>query len=261
MIEPVQKGISGLTGFFSRLLDATGLVDHIFCSRLGGFSRGVFSSLNLSLKDGDDTVSVSKNRAKVCNAFGIAGDALITLEQVHGGAVVTIDGFAKPVDGLKGDGIITDRSDLAIGILTADCLPLLILEPETRVIAAIHAGWRGLVAGVIEEGLDTMEERYSIKRERVMVAIGPSIKGCCYTVGEDVAGILKDRFAETQYIRMDGDGIHVELASLAVATLERAGIREENIEVVGPCTSCDKRLVSYRRDGRTGRQISLIRLR
>ena len=261
MVEPVQKGISGLTGFSSRLLDSTGLVDHLFCSRLGGFSRGVFSSLNLSLRDGDDPAAVSKNRAKVCNAFGIAEDALITLKQVHGREVVTIDGSTKPVDGLKGDGIITDRSDLAIGILTADCLPLLVLEPEARVVAAIHAGWRGLVAGVIEEGIDTMEERFSIKRERVMVAIGPSIKGCCYTVGQDVAGILKDRFAKTPHVRMEGDGIHVELASLAVVALKGAGIREGNIEVVGPCTSCDKRLFSYRRDGRTGRQISLIRLR
>lgn len=248
------KRIGRIEGFSSSLLEATGLVVHFFCSRKGGVSKGDFASLNLSFHVGDDEGDVTKNRTMVEEAFGLR--RLVTLNQIHGSKIIVVDDV---VDEKEGDGLITSLKGVALGILTADCLPILILAPDKKVIAALHGGWRGLMKGVIGKGIRRMKEQYGIRRERLLTAIGPHIKGCCYRVDSDVLELLKERYDLSKaYNREKGT---LDLLSLALTDLEREGVKRENIEVVGECTSCNKEyLFSYRRDGRTGRLLSFIQL-
>lgn len=254
------KTVGNVKGFSSNLLDSTRLVTHFFCSRLGGVSKGVFASLNLSSEEGDEEGDVLENKGIVAKAFGFSVKDLFTLRQVHGDKVLVIDSNVEYGSTLVGDGIVTHRRGIAIGVLTADCLPILLLEPVKRIIGVLHGGWRGLVKGIIEEGIRVMEERYRISRDALLVAIGPFIKRCCYTVGKDVADMLRREDLSRCLITKGGE-IRFDLGRLAMGKLEDSGVRKENIEFVGPCTSCDEgHLFSYRRDGRTGRQLSFIRL-
>lgn len=254
------KNTGKIKGFYSSLLSSTGLVDHHFCSRLGGVSKGVFSSLNLSAQEGDEGRNVLHNRKIISEVFGFPAESLVTLKQVHGNKVLIMDGNVKYDNPLVGDGIVTHDRDFAIGVLTADCLPILILEPTRKVIGALHGGWRGLVKEIVEEGISVMEERYAISRDALLVAIGPFIKKCCYTVGKDIMDVLDMKYL-SECLIVEKEKMYLDLETLVVNKLENSGVMKENIEFVGPCTSCDEEhLFSYRRDGKTGRQLSFIKL-
>jgi len=200
----------------------------LFTTRRGGVSEGPYASLNLGLWTDDDPAHVRRNREL---AQGQAGAARLAQgRQVHGTRVV-VDGQGIE----EADGQVTTAGGVAAMVLVADCLPVALAGPEA--VGVVHAGWRGLAAGVLEAGVEATGA--------VAAAIGPGIGPCCYEVGDDVRAVF------------GAQGPTLDLKAVARALLEAAGVQE--IHDCGLCTACDpERFFSHRRDrGITGRQAGL----
>jgi len=198
-------------------------------------------------------------------------EMFITINQVHGDDIYIVDKSIEDVTQLiktarqtEGDAIITNQKNLGIGVVTADCVPVLIYDPVQSVIAAVHAGWKGTIKGILSKVICQMADRFRCNVENIMVAIGPSIGACCYFVGEIVTEPLRSTNPDWgSYLKPDGDGkSKLDLAALNIRQLEDIGVLTRNIYNLGLCTSCNKELFfSYRRDGvGTGRMMSGIML-
>jgi len=247
-------------------LEATGQLIHAFSTRLGGVSRPPFHSLNLSLDTGDKAVHVRKNRKILADAFGLAPSVLLTVNQVHEDEIRIIDS-PSPEDhsGAFCDAMITDRRGIAIGVLTADCVPILLLAPETCTIAAIHVGWKGTALNLCGKTIRVLAERFGADPENLMAAVGPSIGPCCYEVDEPLRSIFSqnndfwDRWAQPSASGRWG----LDLQRASIDHMTASGVRNENIVWFDVCTRCQEALFfSYRRDGGiTGRQMAFIMLK
>ncbi|HEV2199352.1 MAG TPA: peptidoglycan editing factor PgeF [Bryobacteraceae bacterium] len=172
----------------------------------------------------------------------LSQQGMATLRQIHSARVLVAD---RPGLAGEGDALVTKRAGVALSVRTADCYPILLVDVEARVVAAVHAGWRGTSAGVVVEAL----RRMNSAPERVWVAIGPGIGACCYEVGAEVAQLFGDPHAK-----------RVDLAEANRRQLRAAGVPDRNIDLLRHCTRCDaERFHSYRRDqDRAGRLISWI---
>lgn len=233
-------------------------VAHAFLGRAGGVSEGIFASLNVGLGSADDPAAVRENRRRALNALRGA-DALVTVRQVHGSRAVEAMCPLRDDERPEADAIVTTVSGLALGILTADCAPVLLADRTARVIGAAHAGWKGAVAGVIESVVSTMEE-YGADRARIAAAIGPTIAEPSYEIGPDVAAQVP-----AAYLRPQPDGrFRFDLTGFVAARLAEAGVT--TVEPLALDTYADEeRWFSYRRathrgEPDYGRQLSLIAL-
>jgi YfiH family protein len=176
----------------------------------------------------------------------------VTLRQIHSTKVILAQECGPATEG---DALITDNPGVFVAVKTADCLPILIADPEKRVVAAVHAGWRGTVAGVAAETVAEMAGRFGCRPENLRAAFGPSIRGCCYEVGPEVAAQFALLFPE----REDLEGrAHVDLAEANRRILGAAGLKLEHLDVEAPCTRCyPAEFHSWRRDGEAaGRMFS-----
>ena len=170
------------TPFESETLAALPGVRHGFFTRRGGVSQGVYASLNCGLGSGDDGRAVAENRGRAMAAFGLPGEALATAYQVHSAEARAIAAPFAPDARPKIDGMATRARGLALGVLAADCAPVLFADPHARVIGAAHAGWRGALGGIVEATVAAMET-LGAKRRSISAAIGPSIAQSSYEVG------------------------------------------------------------------------------
>jgi polyphenol oxidase len=232
----------------------------VFTTRAGGVSEGAFAGLNLGGKTADRPEHVRANRRLVCAALGLDGDRVTMGHQVHGADVRPVPAPTRPgrfTGGLRGwpagDGLETTTHGMALVVLGADCLPALLWRVDRPAVAAVHAGWRGLVGGVLEAAVARLGDP-----ARVAAAIGPGVGPCCYPV--DAA--LRERFAAAfgdHSVRPPA----VDLARAARSALVRAGVPHASVAAVEACTSCEEeRFFSYRRDGPvTGRQAGIIWIR
>jgi YfiH family protein len=221
-----------------------------FSGRRGGVSDGPFSSLNLGALTADGPANVAENRRRLIDAVGGDGDTATMAWQVHGADVreVTVQPssgiFLRPGEARfpKSDGLVTSVAGRTMTLLTADCLPIAIARSDGGRLALLHAGWRGLEAGIAEAGVAAVGGE-------VAAAVGPGAGPCCYEVGEDVASLLRGRFGDD--VVRDG---HADLWLCAERALLRAGAA--SVAVAGECTICTpERYFSHRRDnGVTGRQ-------
>jgi len=176
----------------------------------------------------------------------VTQDQMASLKQIH--SAIVLDASLPRCVG-EGDALVTAQSSLAVSVRTADCYPILLADSRTRIVAAVHAGWRGTTAGIVRTAIAAMAAMGSVT-EDIHAAIGPGIGVCCYEVGEDVACLFG----------LDGRG-NIDLAAANRALLMETGVPEANIDVLGGCTRCDAgRFHSFRRDQqRAGRMISYIR--
>jgi YfiH family protein len=223
-------------------------IRHGFFTRQGGVSDGVYASLNGGLGSHDAAANVVENRARMAAALAVAPHCLLTALQIHSRDVVTVDtpwpSDARP----RADAIVTRTPDLAIGVSTADCGPILLADPKARVIGAAHAGWRGALAGIAEATIAAME-KLGAERARIHAALGPMIRQDNYEVGPDlIARFAAEDQASNQFFRpasRDGHALF-DLAGFIGSRLRRAGIGE--IEDLGFCTYADAaRFFSFRR--------------
>lgn len=237
---------------------------HGFFTRRGGASSGIYAGLNCGPGSKDQREAVTMNRARVAAALGVPPARLLSLHQFHSTEVVVAgpEGWAERP---RADALVTDRPGVALGILTADCAPVLFHDPEAGVVAAAHAGWRGALDGVLEATLAAME-RLGASSARVRAAVGPTISQRAYEVGPE----FLDRFLveEAGYDRFfapgRGDRLLFDLPGFVVARLRAAGVAEAGW--IGACTHSDPgRFFSYRRSTQAGepdygRLISAVRL-
>ncbi len=231
------------------LLDHPGIA-HGFTTRRGGVSRGPYESLNLSWSSGDEKAAVYENRIRVARALRLP--ELVFANQVHGNAVVRVDRApesGRPVGPF--DALITDRPGLGLVAQTADCAPVLILDPRRPAVAAVHSGWRGVVHNVAAAAVSALAEAYGSERDELIASIGPTISRANYRVGPDVLGVIEAEFGKLDNGLIgpsDADGgAHLDISEAVNRQLVSAGLRPENIARLPACTFADPRFFSSRR--------------
>jgi polyphenol oxidase len=258
-----------------------GWLRHGFSTRAGGVSSVYGSnSLNLGWTKEDDPASVRENRRRFLAAIDGEGaaSALVGVRQIHSGIIRVVKEEDRALEGrlqtaegkaiLEGDGLITNVPGVLLGVGTADCVPVLVVDVEKRVVAAFHAGWRGTVAQIVERGITKMREEYGSRVEDLAAAVGPSIGACCYTVGNEVRAEFGGKFdyAEELFSRpSDAGEIRLNLWEANHRQLVNAGVQERQITVIGECTACARnesgtlRYFSHRGEkGVAGRMLNVI---
>lgn len=237
-----------------------GLV-HGFLGRRGGRSVGPYAGLNLSFRVGDDPQVVKDNICDMKKAVGVHERRIITMKQVHGDHIAEVKDRNMKEAG-EADGMVTEEPEAFLGVLTADCVPILFVAPERRRVAAVHAGWRGTLAGIAAKMVHRFKQDYGIAPDEIEAALGPAIGDCCYEVGEDVTSPLIEKWGNCAFSSMQerNGKTFLDLRLLNRAILEQTGVPSEQIFEIGPCTSCARDdFFSYRRERKeTGRQISFI---
>jgi YfiH family protein len=227
----------------------------VFTDRQGGVSASPLESWNLATHVGDDPDAVRANRARVAARVGVAADRLVVLAAVSGGPVGVVDSDSpEEVTGVEA--IVTSTPDLAIGVIAADCVPVLLADEHAGVIGAAHAGRRGVEARIVVDTVTRMTD-LGAQASRLRVWIGPAICGRCYEVGEDVAAqtlALAPAAASTT----SWGTTALDLPRAVRAQLAECGVDPAHVVCDDRCTREEPTLFSYRRDGRTGRQASVI---
>ncbi len=233
---------------------------HGFLGRRGGKSVGPYASLNLSFRVGDDPKIVKDNICDMKKAVGMHDLRIITMSQVHGDHIVEVNDSRLKEAG-EADGMITEQRNLFLAVLTADCVPILFSVSGQKLVAVVHAGWRGTMAGIALKMVHTLRDQYDVKPDSLEVAMGPAIGPCCYEIGADVSEQLVQRWGDLadRCLRTREGKNFLDLRELNNSLLEKAGVLPERIFKIGTCNSCaSDDFFSYRRMGETGRQISFI---
>ena len=239
---------------------------HGFTTRAGGTSAPPFETLNLGGKWGDEPAQVSENRRRVERAFG---GPIAVARQVHGTTVVRVragDDRAA-LARVDADGLCTDAPGVVLGVFVADCIPALLVDPRTGASAAVHAGWRGTVAGVLPAAVRALGAEFSARPGDLRVALGPAIGPCCFEVGPEVVAAFEALVpdARARGIVLPGKRgavgkANVDLKQANRLLLERAGVDPAGIDAGPDCTACDRaRFYSFRRDGSaTGQLMGVV---
>jgi YfiH family protein len=254
--------VSALSELFlkSRLLP----IAHGFSTRLGGASEGPYASLNLGFSVGDARQRVEENFRRLAAAAGVPARSFATASQIHGDRVWEVldvgprgADLPPPPQG-EADALVTDRPGIAVGVKTADCVPILIADPQTGRVAAVHSGWRGTVLRIASRAVETLAARGS-NPARLVAAIGPAIQACCYEVSDELGARFASAFGEDVVSRARPRP-HLDLPRAVRKALQQSGLAADRIEVLPHCTSCDsRRFFSHRRDrGVTGRHLSFV---
>lgn len=278
-----------------RVLQAAGLerirwLVHGFSTRAGGVTTcyGNAKTLNLGFTRDDKRENVEENRRRLLSTVGATSNRkpwpLIALRQIHSDVVHIVRSLPEGL--LTGDGLITDLPGVVLAILTADCLPVLLVDTRNRAVGAFHAGWRGTAARIVEKGLGLMRREFGTRPEDIRAAIGPGIQQCCYEVGEELQAKFESQFAYGSELfrevkesdpvrekypllfmnqRAPGHGdlclkLHLDLREANRRQLLAAGVPEKQIVALPDCTACDtRRFFSHRGEkGHTGRMMAVI---
>ncbi len=246
------------------LLRATSLSDvpHGFAGRRGGVSTGLHAGLNVGLGSADDREAILRNRDLARDAL-LPGAALVTVRQVHSADVVTVSEPIDEADRPAADAMVTNRPGLILGILTADCVPVLLADVKAGVVGAAHAGWKGAMAGVTDNTLVSME-KLGARRDQISAAIGPCIGRASYEVTSDFARHFEEQDAENSRFFSAGREGHCQfdIAAYVASRLANAGIGRVEMMDEDTYSQAD-RFFSYRRschrnEAGYGRQISMI---
>ncbi len=249
----------------SALLKQYDSIIHAFCSRWGGVSQGRFSNLNFSVREGDGNEQVMKNWTILADAFTIPVANFHTVNQVHEDGILIIDD-STDITAMQGDdydAIITNRSGLAVGVKTADCVPVFLFDRVQNIIGVVHAGWRGTAKRIVATTIHRFEETFSTKAEDLIAVVGPSIGPCCYEVDRVVRDAMKDDAALLFTPSDNRDRWMFDLPRANRLQILDAGVPSANIVEAGICTSCQRdTFFSHRGEGgRTGRQLSFLMIR
>lgn len=228
---------------------------HCFTTRFGGVSQGALASLNLGIHRGDRPGNVLKNYQILGKSLGFDIRDLVFTRQTHTNIVRAVDGSNRgeglfyPVEP-ECDGLVTNTPGLVLAAFTADCTPILLSDPVTGAVGAVHAGWRGTVADIAGNAVRAMAEHYGADPKNIHAAIGPNIGACCFETHADVPGAVRTALGEgaDAFIVPAGGKFCVDLKGVNAELLRRAGVRE--IEISTDCTACrPDRFWSHRRVG------------
>ena len=270
---------------------------HAFSTRLGGVSRGYGgNALNLGFTKHDSRVAVERNRELFLKELGVANGRkswpLVSLRQIHSDLIHRVDRMRAdrmPEQPLAGDGMVTDTPGLVLAVLTADCLPVILVDRKRRAVGVFHAGWRGTVKRIVEKGVGEMRKHFGSDPRDLVAAIGPGVRGCCYEVGEEVRTKFEAQFAYASSLfrelkepdpvrekypmlfltaRAPGHSelpvkLFLDLVEANRRQLLDAGVMAKNIDTAAPCTACHPELLfSFRAEkGVTGRLMGAAGIR
>jgi len=251
-----SKTKTSLSYFQSQDIVELGWVQHAFLTRQGGVSLPPYDSLNLSDKNGDHKECVSTNKNLIARTFGFDPSRLVLLDQMQQDQILLLKNpIATLPSPLEYDALITNFTNTYSAILTADCLPILVVDQKRKVIAAIHAGRNGTALHITAKVLTKMKEEFGCSSRDLLITLGPSIGVCCYEIDEKAFHPEWEPFSTSK-----GTGKWMmDLAQVNIAQMKGEGIEDEQISWINLCTHCCSDLFfSYRREGRTGRQLSFI---
>ena len=253
-------------------LDALGLARHLFSTRAGGVSEGIYSSMNFSYTRGDKKENVDENFRRIAQVMGTRPENIVCSSQSHTTNVRLVTeedrgkGVVRPVDYEDVDGLVTNIPGIALCTLYADCVPLYLVDKKNRAIGLGHSGWRGTINRMGAVMVQAMGEAFGTRPEEIHAAIGPSICQECYEVGEDVAEAFRKSFGEEGTVLLSpGRGpakYQLNLWEANRRVLAKAGIPEKNIAVTDVCTCCNSNLLfSHRASlGRRGNLAAFLML-
>jgi YfiH family protein len=261
----VEHRSGGALWFSAAHLERHG-VPHGFASRGGGASRGPYASLNFSSREGDVPARVLENWKRLEAAAGLPANGWALVSQVHGERVVRVDAGGPACHHRRrhpeADALVTAAKGVALGVLTADCLPIVLAVPGGGAVAIAHAGWRGTLAGIVQATVRELCAVAGAEPDDLLAAIGPSIGRCCLQVGAEVHDAFHERWgaAHARRILAKSDPWRLDLPTANLIQLREIGLRTSNVAFVQHCTSCRKDLFySYRRDGqKTGRMLNFV---
>ena len=250
------KTKTGIPYFQVPEMTQLGWVEHGFFTRKGGVSLPPFDTLNLSDNNGDRDEHVFQNKDRIAQVFSFDLKRLVLLHQIHQDRILLLkEPFSTLPSSLEYDAVITNASNTFVGILSADCVPVFVVDQKKRVIAAIHAGRQGTALHITGKVLKRMEEEFGCSPNDLLITLGPSIGFCCYEIDKKVFLPEWEPYA----MSVDDGKWMVDLARINIAQAENEGIKEEQIFWVDLCTSCHEDLFfSNRKEGKTGRQLSFI---
>jgi polyphenol oxidase len=220
-------------------------------------------SLNLNYSSWDSDARVDENRRLFLSALNLENVKLATLHQVHSNRVYIIEDKHSKWNPSEGDALATAAENIALGVKTADCLPVLIADPATCAIAAVHSGWRGTLSGVLPQTIATMQQTFGSNSADLLVAVGPGIRQCCFEVGRDVTALFEKEYQCAHLITplKNRPGKYLfDLCGVLDIQLDAAGVLPENRYDSGACTVCNPDLFySYRAQGdASGRMMAVI---
>ena len=232
------------------LLEKTGIVRHLFSTRSGGVSEGIYSSMNFSYTRGDDKNAVDENYRRIAKVLGCEVSDIVCTDQTHTTNIRVVGeadkgkGILFPKDYTDIDGLITNEEGIVLATFYADCVPLFFVDTKRRAIGLSHSGWRGTVSRMGAHTIAEMGRVYGTKPEDVVAAIGPSICRDCYEVSEDVAEAFLREFSkpgqDKEILDEKGGGKYqLDLWRANQIILTEAGVRPENIQVTDICTCCN----------------------
>ena len=240
-------------------------------TRVGGVSQYPYQTLNLGYHVGDAHEAVTENRRRLCSALGIHVDSLVIAQQVHGDGIAVIDesqtgcGAYRHEDAVPGaDGMITRSRSATLAVLTADCVPVMVMDPIRKAIGIAHAGWKGALRIIAAKTVLKMRNAFGTEPADCLVVLGPSIGSCCYRVGQDVISKFQHTFGPTTCVmenRLDlRRAVEIQLADVGVEKRNISSVEERRD--VPLCTACNLDLFySHRAEGgHTGRMMSVIKL-
>ncbi len=231
---------------------------HAFCTRLGGISSFPYESLNFSSTEGDLEGNVRENWRIVSEAFGLSSERFFTVRQVHGDKILVVKSLYGDC-GLEYDALVTTEKGLALGVKTADCVPVLIASKSGGMVSAVHAGWRGTSLEISYKTVRFIMDQFNMKGSELMAAIGPAIGKCCYQVDSVVYDSTR-KIPGAELFEYCGDGKWMfDLPETNRLQLIEAGIPAGNIFSSRACTVCNNNMFfSYRAEQTTGRQLNFI---
>lgn len=254
------------------LLEQCDIVSHLFSTRLGGVSEGIYASMNLSYSRGDVPEKVTENFARIAEIFGQSTGNIVCSDQTHTTNVRRVyqtdggKGVTRQRDYHDVDALITNDENVILACFYADCVPIYFVDPRNRAIGLAHSGWRGTAGKISHQVIAAMETEFGSKREDILACIGPSICSDCYEVSEDVANVfLAEDFAGAKAVipgNREGK-FQLDLWKINLFLLREAGILEEHINVTDVCTCCNgDYLFSHRKsDGKRGNLGAFLMLR
>lgn len=241
------------------ILEQTGIVEHCFTTRLGGASRGIYESLNLSFTRGDERLAVEENFRRVSRLLGCRYEDFVLSDQTHTTNVRRVGrgdagkGITRERGYADVDGLITDEPGIVLSTFYADCVPLYFVDIKRRAIGLSHSGWRGTAGRMGRATLEAMRREFGTQPEDVVSAIGPSICQDCYEVSQDVAEEFMHEFSghETEILTDKGNGKYqLDLWRANEIVLLEAGIKQEHLSVTDVCTCCNPKLLFSHRASR-----------
>ncbi|RLG68288.1 MAG: peptidoglycan editing factor PgeF [Methanobacteriota archaeon] len=225
-----------LTYYSFSSLDNLSIVHGIFM-RHGGFSKSPWKGLNMATSVGDSRDNVIENRNRILNCLGLKKDSIFDVWQVHSKKVIISQkprNINTPHE--KADAIITSNPQVSLMMLFADCVPILMYDPENQVCALVHAGWKGTVKNIAGASIDVLQKEFSSDPGAIIACIGPSICGKHYEVGRDVVGAAEKEFEENDLVIKENDGKYfMDLHAANYQNLQKAGV--EHIQVANICTA------------------------